>query len=758
MAATSNGRGRGRKGVLAPQADAAHVEKVHEAEAAVDELEERQARLRLRARSIMGITGHAEGLPRLREVVQASGVGWYTLVALGLLVIVDQFQVFAFFIFAPEISHALGVSKSLLAFLIILRTLAVMLASLPMAAYVQTRPRRAQVSKVTAFGWSIATLLSAFVINIWGLLLVLLADGASTGSVQAVHTPLLVDSYPPEGRVRALSFYHGAGAIGSVVSPLVVGLFAGLFGMTWRGVFFAMGIICVIASVMALRLKDPGFGKFDVDKVQEEVRRDAGATSSVEADVNVELGFYEIVRRVLLIPTVVRLYIAWAIVGMMAAPFYSFFFFFLDERWHMSPGARSLFLASALAFSVPALAWFGKRGEPMFREDPQRLLSLVALTTALGAVALAVAAGSPFFVLMVVAFTFLFTSLSILLPGLGMVTLSVVPPNMRPHTAAMGGIFYAGLGGIAGVLLLNGIDRRFGTGGAITSMCVPLLIAAWLIWRTRQHVNHDLDRMIDEIVEREEIQILLGEGRHLPMLSCRHIDFSYGQLQVLFDVNFTVDDGEMVALLGTNGAGKSTLLRVISGLGLPSRGSVHFRGGEVTYLDAERRLGLGITQIPGGRAIFGPMTVVDNLRVYGHSMTRQRRAVDAGIDATFAAFPRLAERRNQLASTLSGGEQQMLALGKAFILKPRVLLIDELSLGLAPKIVGELLEMVRQVNTEGTAIVLVEQSVNIALSLVDHAYFMEKGEIRFDGRAQELLERPDLLRSVFLEGATKGLG
>ena len=222
--------------------------------------------------------------------------------------------------------------------------------------------------------------------------------------------------------------------------------------------------------------------------------------------------------------------------------------------------------------------------------------------------------------------------------------------------------------------------------------------------------------MIDEVLEDEEIRRITSDGGHLPMLACRHIDFSYGQLQVLFDVDFTVDDGEMVALLGTNGAGKSTLLKVISGIGLPSAGSVRYRGADITYLDAERRLRLGITQIPGGRAVFGPMTVVENLRVFGYTLGRDRKAVDAAIDRCFEAFPRLAERRNQNASTLSGGEQQMLGLGKALILRPALLLIDELSLGLAPVIVGQLLDMVRQINADGTAVVLVEQSVNIALS------------------------------------------
>jgi ABC-type branched-subunit amino acid transport system ATPase component len=214
----------------------------------------------------------------------------------------------------------------------------------------------------------------------------------------------------------------------------------------------------------------------------------------------------------------------------------------------------------------------------------------------------------------------------------------------------------------------------------------------------------------------------------------------------------------MVALLGVNGAGKSTLLRCISGIGLPTAGTLRYQGLDITYLAPERRGRLGITQVPGGRAVFAPMTVVENLRSYGFSLGRDKARLDTAIDRCFDAFPRLHERRDQLAGTLSGGEQQMLALSKALILRPRLLLIDELSLGLAPVVVGQLLEMVRTINADGTAIVLVEQSVNIALNLVDHAYFMEKGEVRFDGHSADLLERTDLLRAVFLAGAGAGAG
>jgi ABC-type branched-subunit amino acid transport system ATPase component len=323
---------------------------------------------------------------------------------------------------------------------------------------------------------------------------------------------------------------------------------------------------------------------------------------------------------------------------------------------------------------------------------------------------------------------------------------------MRPHAQALAGIFQA-IGGLVGALLLGGIQNQYGVGGTMVAIAVPGIIGALIIASGGKLIEGDLNRMIDEVLEDEEIKRIKAAGGHLPMLAARGIDFSYGQLQVLFDVDFTVDDGEMVALLGVNGAGKSTLLKVISGIGLPSRGSVRFRGQEITYLDAERRLRLGITQIPGGRAVFGPMTVVENLRSFGYTLAGERGAVDRAIETCFDAFPRLHERRNSLASTLSGGEQQMLGLSKALMIRPRLLLIDELSLGLAPVIVGQLLDMVRQINADGTAVVLVEQSVNIALNLVEHAYFMEKGEMRFDGPADELLARDDLLRAVFLHGA-----
>jgi len=184
---------------------------------------------------------------------------------------------------------------------------------------------------------------------------------------------------------------------------------------------------------------------------------------------------------------------------------------------------------------------------------------------------------------------------------------------------------------------------------------------------------------------------------------------------------------------------------------------VRLDGTDITFVDTERRLRMGISTIEGGRAVFPTLTVVENLRMFAYSHGRRHAEVERGIEDSFEAFPALAVRRGQPASTLSGGERQMLALSKALIVKPRLLLVDELSLGLAPRVVESLLDMIRQINAAGTAVVLVEQSVNVALRLVEHAYFMEKGEIRYDGRAQELLMHDELLRSVFLGGAARGL-
>jgi ABC-type branched-subunit amino acid transport system ATPase component len=248
-----------------------------------------------------------------------------------------------------------------------------------------------------------------------------------------------------------------------------------------------------------------------------------------------------------------------------------------------------------------------------------------------------------------------------------------------------------------------------------------------------------------------EQQRMAADPENIPVLQVRHVDASYGNLQVLFDVSFEVRRGETLALLGTNGAGKSTLLRAVSGLLMPDRGVVRMNGRTITLVDPQYRVGMGMLQIPGGEAVFSSMTVQENLDVWSWQI-REHAERPVALARVFETFPELSDRLGDRAGSLSGGQQQMLALGKALMLDPELLLIDELSLGLAPVVVQELLVVVERLKAQGVTMVIVEQSVNVALSVADRAVFMERGRVRFEGPAQELLERGDLLRAVFLSG------
>jgi ABC-type branched-subunit amino acid transport system ATPase component/sugar phosphate permease len=700
-------------------------------------------------RELLGVTGLSDA-PPLREVLRVNQLGYYPVLALGVLAIIDQFQGYAFTVLTPDIGATLGLGIGTVAALRVAQTFAQAISPLPIAAIVRNRASRAALCIGTGVIWSVVTLFTGFVPGLLALLAVLVVDGLSTGSVGALHYPLLTDIYPPAGRVRVFSFYNALGAFGSILSPLLVALLSVFFLLTWRGVFVALGLIAVLGSLSTLRLRDPGFGKWDTEAIRAAVIHNGSAVrpDSIEHK-DVDLGFFEIAQRLMLIPTLRRMYSGYMVLGMLLVPFATFLSYFLADRWNMDASERGFFFAGIAAASVVGLLLFAKRGERVFRLGPQRMTRFASYALALAVLLLALGAAVPSFIPMVVCFAVGETLIAILAPCINIVMLSIVRARHRPIASALAGIAVA-VGAIAGTILLSGIDSRFGLAGAIGSLVVPGVVGALILGSAGRLVEGDLDRMISEVQEEETVKQSVTAGHHVPLLACRGIDFSYGKLQVLFDVGLTVDEGEMVALLGVNGAGKSTLLNVISGLALPQSGTVRLSGHDITYLDAERRLKLGVAQVPGGRAVFPPLTVIDNLRVFGHTLGRDRTRVNEAIERALAAFPRLEERRNQHAVTLSGGEQQMLALSKSLILAPKLLLIDELSLGLAPVVVAQLVDMVRTINASGTAIVLVEQSVNVAFSLVERCYFMERGQVRFEGSPVDLVERDDLLRAVFL--------
>ena len=237
-------------------------------------------------------------------------------------------------------------------------------------------------------------------------------------------------------------------------------------------------------------------------------------------------------------------------------------------------------------------------------------------------------------------------------------------------------------------------------------------------------------------------------GAHL--LTCEGVEAGYGSLQVLFGIEAGVERNELLALLGTNGAGKSTVLKSIAGLLPPTGGRIRFDGRDITGMPAEEIARLGLSLMPGGKGVFPTLTVAENLRLACWMLRHDPQAAEELRAETIAMFPILGERHDQLAGDLSGGEQQQLSLAMAFVTRPKLLCIDELSLGLAPTVVDRLVDKVREIHGHGTTVVVVEQSVNVALLLCHRALFLEKGQVRFRGPTAGLLDRPDILRAVFI--------
>jgi branched-chain amino acid transport system ATP-binding protein len=238
-----------------------------------------------------------------------------------------------------------------------------------------------------------------------------------------------------------------------------------------------------------------------------------------------------------------------------------------------------------------------------------------------------------------------------------------------------------------------------------------------------------------------------------PVLSAKAVDVTLGSVKVLYGVDLEVREGEVVALLGNNGAGKTTTLRALSGLQKVTAGRIDLDGHDVTGLSAAGRAHLGLTLVTGGQAVFGELSVRENLEMFAYGVDLSTAQRDERVDEVMSTFPWIADRANQPASTLSGGEQQMLALSQALLVRPQILLVDEFSLGLAPKIVGRLMELVDAIAGSGTAVLLVEQSANVALELAQRVYVMERGRIVLVDTADALRQSPERLSDVLLQGA-----
>ncbi|MDO4298880.1 MAG: ABC transporter ATP-binding protein [Lachnospiraceae bacterium] len=234
----------------------------------------------------------------------------------------------------------------------------------------------------------------------------------------------------------------------------------------------------------------------------------------------------------------------------------------------------------------------------------------------------------------------------------------------------------------------------------------------------------------------------------MAMLEVKDLEVYYGMIQAIKGVSFEVNEGEVIALIGANGAGKTTILHTITGLLSPKKGSVKFEGKEITKIPAHKIVSLGMAHVPEGRRVFAELSVYQNLKM-GAYTRKDKAEVEETLATVYKRFPRLEERKNQLAGTLSGGEQQMLAMGRALMSHPRIILMDEPSMGLSPILVNEIFDIIQSVSASGTTVLLVEQNAKKALSIADRAYVLETGNIVMSGEAHVLLE-DDSIRKAYL--------
>ena len=236
----------------------------------------------------------------------------------------------------------------------------------------------------------------------------------------------------------------------------------------------------------------------------------------------------------------------------------------------------------------------------------------------------------------------------------------------------------------------------------------------------------------------------------MSMLEIKNLQVNYGMIQAIKNVDFHVEEGEVVALIGANGAGKTTILHTVSGLLTPVQGSVIFDGTDITKIPGHKIVSMGMAHVPEGRRVFANLSVLQNLKM-GAFTRKDKDEIEDSLQYVFSHFPRLDERRKQLAGTLSGGEQQMLAMGRALMSKPRIILMDEPSMGLSPIFVNEIFDIIQTVSKSGTTVLLVEQNAKKALSIADRAYVLETGKIVMEGKASELLDNEDIKKAYLGE-------
>jgi branched-chain amino acid transport system ATP-binding protein len=658
---------------------------------------------------------------------------------------VDELDRSAFGVLTPTIRDHFGLDNQGILTVVSLVAL-IALGSQLLFGFYADRVSRVRMATLGALVWATFTLFTGLAPTV----VLLLAARAATGLGRAVndptHSSLIADYYEPAVRAPAYGFHRAANYVGLIVGPLLGGLLASAFG--WRAPFLVFWIPTVVLVVFAWRhLEEPIRGYHE--------RFLMGASADALGIAEDPPSFGEAWRICQQVKTLRRIWLSLPFLAASIFGLVSLYAIAYDDVFGLSEFQRGLVAAITEPFQligvvigIPIAARLMTKGAG----NALRFIAAAGAASALGIVAFALAPNLPF----AIAANVLASAITgVISPAILAAVSLVIPPRVRSLGFSIGSLYV--LPGVVVLSIIGAIADDSGIRVAMLVLVPVFLIGAVILASAGVFVDDDIAKVRASTLAQAEVLAARKRGE-VKLLLVKDLDVGYDGVQVLFGVDFEIDEGEIVALLGTNGAGKSTLLRAISGLIEPMAGAIVFDGSDVTFAVAHEVAARGIVQVPGGKGVFPGLTVAENVKMAGWLFHQDQEYLAKATEEALAFFPILKQRWDQPAANLSGGEQQMLTLVQAFIAKPRLLMIDELSLGLAPIIVGELLDIVRAIRDRGTTIILVEQSVNVALTVAETAYFMEKGEIRFKGPTSELLERPDVLRSVFLEGAGTATG
>ncbi len=654
---------------------------------------------------------------------------------------VDELDRAAAAILAPEILEEFDLSFGSYFLIIAVVSFFVLIAQ-PLVAGLADRYNRVRIALVGAVAWAFFSFTTGLAIGILTFVAARIGSGVGKAVNDPTHGSLLADWYKPNDRPKVYSFHGAANAVGAGFGPLFAGMLAFSFG--WRTPFLLFAFPTIAIVLVGLRLKEPIRGALE----RAEVGGDEEAINTEETPPS----FAEAWRMCWKIEALRRIWFATPFLSASVIGFSSLTFFLYDQEYGLDERARGVIAAAGQPARILGLIIGGVVGARLIKRDPGLILRFLAIISLITSVLSAIFALVPNLAVAIAADMLIGLCLSIVGPGIVASLSLAIPPRARAMGFSIGNLFV--IPGLFNLWLVGEIADAWGIRAGMAMMTPVFLIGGLVIASGGGVIGRDIDDVRHATLTRSQVLAARRRGE-VKLLYCRGLNAGYDGVRVLHDIDFEIDEGQIVALLGTNGAGKSTLLKTISGVVQADSGAIMLDGRDTTHPPPNEVTGLGIVQIPGGAGVFPGLTVRENLQAAGWLNRGSSTELDAAHARVFEAFPELENRLDESAANLSGGEQQMLALGMTFLMKPKLLMIDELSLGLAPIVVERLLEMVREIAATGVTVIVVEQSVNVALELADTAYFMERGRIRFHGPTEELLERRDLLRSVFLGDPTE---